>query len=401
MIQNCNKYLKKLCLEIPERSVGSEGNREATRFFRETAASFGWEVESTEFNALDWEETGAELSIENQFYQVFPSPYSHGVEIQAELLTASTLQELEGLDCTNKLLLLSGELCREQLMPKNFVFYNPERHQQIISLLEEKKPSAILCSTSRNAALAGGVYPFPLIEDGDFEIPSVYLTEEEGIKLISQRGKEALLCSRARRIPGLGYNVVARKGNHPDRRVVITAHIDAKKGTPGAIDNGTGVIILLLLAEYLRDYSGDTTLELVAFNGEDYFAASGQMVYLEQNRDRFDEMILNINIDGAGYHQGLSAFSFFEVKEEVKSRMLDVLKTFAGITEGAQWVQGDHSIFIQQGIPAIAVSSKWFIDHIDQQEITHTPKDNPGIVDCHKVVEIAEAIQQLILKDEI
>jgi len=401
MIQTCNKYLKKLCLDITERSVGSEGNREATRFFRETADSFGWDVESTEFNALDWEETGAELSIENQFYQVFPSPYSHGMEVGAELLSARTLQELEEVDCIGKLLLLSGELCREQLMPKNFVFYNPERHQQIISLLEEKKPSAILCSTSRNAALAGGVYPFPLIEDGDFEIPSVFLTEEEGIKLISQRGKDALLCSRARRIPGLGYNVVARKGNNPDRRMVVTAHIDAKKGTPGAIDNGTGVIILLLLAEYLGDYSGDTTLELVAFNGEDYYAASGQMVYLEQNKDRFDEMILNINIDGAGYHQGLSAFSFFDVKEEAKSGMLDVLKTFAGITEGAQWVQGDHSIFIQQGIPAVAVSSKWFIEHIDQQEITHTPKDNPGIVDCFKVVEIAEAIQQLILNSVI
>ena len=62
---------------------------------------------------------------------------------------------------------------------------------------------------------------------------------------------------------------------------------------------------------------------------------------------------------------------------------------------GFQWFQGDHSIFIQQGVPAIAVSSQWFIDNIDQQEITHTPKDNPSIVDCQKVVEIAEAIYQL------
>ena len=153
MIQTCKKYLIKICLDIPERSVGSEGNREATQFFRETAASFGWEVESTGFEALDWEEKGAEFSIENQFYQVFPSPYSRGAEIQAELLAASTLMELEDLDCTGKLLLLFGDLCREQLMPKNFVFYNPERHKQIISLLEEKSPSAILCSTSRNAAL--------------------------------------------------------------------------------------------------------------------------------------------------------------------------------------------------------------------------------------------------------
>ena len=67
-----------------------------------------------------------------------------------------------------------------------------------------------------------------------------------------------------------------------------------------------------------------------------------------------------------------------------------------GITEGIQWPQGDHSIFVQQGCPAIAVSSKWFIDHMDSQAITHTPKDNAGIVDCRKVVEIAEALNWLV-----
>ncbi|MBK9392004.1 MAG: M28 family peptidase [Bacteroidetes bacterium] len=34
--------------------------------------------------------------------------------------------------------------------------------------------------------------------------------------------------------------------------MVVTAHIDAKKGTPGAIDNATGVIVLLLLSELQR-----------------------------------------------------------------------------------------------------------------------------------------------------
>ena len=88
------------------------------------------------------------------------------------------------------------------LMPKNFVFYNPEEHQKIIALLEKGEPKAIICATGRNAALAGGVYPFPLIEDGDFNIPSVYMTEEEGKKLIQYAGKNIFLESRSRRIPG-------------------------------------------------------------------------------------------------------------------------------------------------------------------------------------------------------
>lgn len=396
MIKTCQEYLHKLCLEIPERPVGSEGNRQATKFFRDILTSFDWEIDSTLFDAMDWRENGATLTVENQNYQVFPSPYSIGCDYYGELIAAGTIQDLEEIECSDKILLLFGELTCEQLMPKNFVFFNPEQHQKIIALLEKKRPAAILSATSRNASLAGGVYPFPLIEDGDFEIPSVYLTDKEGQKLIRMAGNKALLVSRCMRVPGIGYNITGKLGKKSRKRIVITAHIDAKKGTPGAIDNATGVIILMLLAELLREYSGDPEIELVAFNGEDYFAASGQMIYLDQNQNRFDDIILNINIDGAGYHQGSSAFSFFDLNNGVKTQVLNVLEGFEGITEGAQWVQGDHSIFIQQNVPAIAVSSSWFIDHIDEQDITHTPKDHPDIVNCQKVVEIAEVISIII-----
>lgn len=61
------------------------------------------------------------------------------------------------------------------------------------------------------------------------------------------------------------------------------------------------------------------------------------------------------------------------------------------------WYQGDHSIFVQYGHPAIAVTSQWFLENMTSQEITHTPKDNPEIVDCKKLCEIALALTELIL----
>ena len=83
-------------------------------------------------------------------------------------------------------------------------------------------------------------------------------------------------------------------------------------------------------------------------------------------------------------------------RNELERNAREVIGRFDGITEGAQWVQGDHSIFIQMGCPAIAVSSQWFVEHVDSQDITHTPKDNPEIVDCRKLVVIARALNQLI-----
>lgn len=396
LYQKSLSYLEKFCKEIPERCVGSEGNRMATDFFQKEISSFGWETEMQEFDAIDWKDEGATLQAGDLKFEVFVSPYSLGCTVEEQLVSASSIEELEQKDIKGKVLLLHGRIAKEQIMPKNFVFYNPEEHKKIIALLEKNNPKAIITATGRNPALAGGVYPFPLIEDGDFDIPSVYMTAEEGEKLLSVVGKTVVLKSISKRIPGKGYNVVARKGKPSTERIVITAHIDAKKGTPGAIDNATGVIVLLLLAKLLQDYNGNRLIEIVALNGEDYYAVPGQMLYIRENQNRFDEILFNINIDGAGYKEGKSAFSFYGLPEEIKKKAKKVLKKFNGIKEGVQWPQGDHSIFIQNGCPAIAVSSEWFTENIASQEITHTPKDDIEIVDCRKLVEIAEALNLLI-----
>jgi len=389
-------YLEKLCSGIPERCVGSEGNRQATAFFANRLTELGWNVEAQEFNAIDWKEEGTELLIDKTRFQALASPYSKGCEARAILASAGSLAELESGSFTDKIILLHSEIASEQLMPKNFVFYNPEHHQKIVSLLENSGARALICATGRNTALAGGVYPFPLIEDGDFDIPSVYMTEEEGEKLLRHDGREVYLRSVAERIPAKGYNVAGIKGSPGTERVVITAHIDAKKGSPGAIDNATGIVVLLLLAELLKDYDGNKTIELVAFNGEDYYAVPGQMAYITKNHDRFDDILLNINIDGAGFKEGKTAFSLFGLPDNLLKKARETFGNHPDFVEGPQWPQGDHSIFVQYGRPAIAITSQWFIENMETQDITHTPKDNPGIVDCRKPVAIAEALQDFI-----
>src|SRR6056297_1121202 len=196
----CKKYLSKFCVEIEDRSVGSPGNRATTDFIEKKLKSLGWQTKKEEFTAIDWEEKGTFLSYNNSSFKVLPSPYSLPCNTKEELIAANSLQELTQITIKDKLLLLHGDIAKEQLMPKNFVFYNPKEHQKIISLLEKGEPQAIICATSKNSALAGGVYPFPMIEDGDFDIPSVYMTAEEGAKLSSFIGKTLNLKSNSKRI---------------------------------------------------------------------------------------------------------------------------------------------------------------------------------------------------------
>jgi len=394
--ERCIEYMNKLCIKIAERVVGSEGNRQASDYFEKKLNFFGWQTISQEFSAIDWKNGGAVLQVNNQDYRVKVSPYSLGFQGTSQLKSVSMISELENGNFKDKILLIHGELAKEQLMPKNFVFYNPEEHQRIVAAIEKSGASAIICATNRNTSLAGGVYPFPLIEDGDFDIPSVYMTEEESKKIISFVGKNVSLKISSKRISSYGYNVVGSIGAVGNKRIVVTAHIDSKKGTPGATDNATGITVLLILAELLQNYDGNKQIELVAFNGEDYYAVPGQMKYIEENKGKFESILLNINIDGAAYEQGKTTFSFFDLPEKLKNLALSSIKDYQNVKEGVQWEQGDHSIFLQHDIPAIAVSSEWFTESDKSQDITHTKKDNIGIVDIDKIIEIVDILINII-----
>jgi len=391
------EHIHMLCSVIPERRVGGEGNRQATGYVKKEFVKSGWITEETVLGVMDWKTSGASLKCGTELFEVSSSPYSKGCLVRGELVPAETVEELEKADISGKIVFLHGQIAKGQIMPKNFVFYNPEEHKRIISALERGNPRAIISATGRDSAIAGGAYPFPMFEDGDFDIPSVYMKDTEGEKLIACSGKVVTLESGAERIPETALNVIARKEGKTNKRIAVTAHIDAKIGTQGAIDNATGVAVLMLLAELMKDYKGNYSIELVAFNGEDYYAVPGQMKYIEQNQGMFDQIVLNINIDGAGYKEGPSCFSAFNLPGHIRGKLDAIFKSHQDIVEGKPWVQGDHSIFVRFGCPAIAVSSEWFIDHMDDQDITHTPKDDPGIVNYERIPECALAIKELIV----
>lgn len=396
VIQRAKTHLQVLCSEIGERRVGSEANRQSTAYAEKVLKQFGWHTETTKLSVIDWHTDGASLISRGKSFEVFSSHYSTGCSEEGELIAISTVDELEKTSIQGKIVLLHGSIAAEQIAPKNFPFWNPDEHQHLIALLEKGAPKALICATERNAAVAGGVYPFPMFEDGDFDIPSVFMKDTEGERFLSEAGQSVKLVSQAVRIPEIAYNVVA--GTTSGKRIVITAHNDTKIGTPGAIDNGTGVTIVLLLAELLTENSCPYPIELVVFNGEDYYGAPGQVKYIEQNDGRFGDILLNINIDGAGYHEGPSCFSPFGLTHEMQSALQEIIAATPEIVEGLPWYQGDHSVFLQQGCAAIAVSSHWFIEHMESQEITHTPKDNQDIVDYERVAECALAIAGFLNK---
>lgn len=387
-------YLETLCSVVPNRRTGSPGNRAAVDLFADTVRGYGYEVDATPFECLDHIRGGVSLTRERETFEVQISPYSLGCDVVGPLVAASTVEELAHTECAGKILMIDGPLCAEQLAPKNYVFYNPERHQRIIALLEGRDPAAIITATGKNPEIAGALEPFPLIVDGDFDIPNVFCSEATGDSLAEAEGDTFRLKIDARRLPSKACNVVARRDGKSAAKIVFTAHIDAYEGSPGAIDNASGTVVMLLLAELLSNRGGGLGIEIVALNGEDHYSAGGQLDYLERFGGELEGVLLALNIDGVGYVRGRSAYSFYGCSPEIENHAQGVFGSSNELVQGDPWFSGDHMLFAQAEIPSISFTSEHAADLM--RTVVHTALDNPTLVEANRLVRLARALDRFV-----
>jgi aminopeptidase YwaD len=393
MTARARTHLGRLCADLPHRAVGSVYNRQATDYFAEVMRSLDWETRTPEFPCIDWTHGEVRLLAGGERYTAYPSPYTLGCNLHAPLAVVDNLDSLRQLDLHGKIVLLRGELTRSQLAPKDFPFYSIEEHAEIIRRLEGGGTAAVIAATGRDLVMVGNLYPFPIFEDGNINVPSAFITDVDGERLAGHAGQKIELGIPAERSPSRGVNVNASKGAIGGRRVVC-AHIDSKLGTPGANDNASGAVTLLLLAELLRDYDGEQGIELVALNGEDHYSAAGELLYLSENQGRLGEIAVAINLDDVGYIKGKNAYSFYGCPDELADHARRVFAAHPDLVEGEPWYQSDHMIFVQNGVPAMAVTSDRFMEMMES--ITHTADDTLDKVYAHRLVKLALALRDLL-----
>ncbi len=359
------QIVAELCKDASGRPTGSKANQQAAAYSRHQLHAMGYQVRLDRFPCMDWQDLGSVLNAGGDAVPVQTSPYAPSGQASGIVEKASSLGELKRLRRRNAVIAVSGELTREPLMPKNFPFYNPDEHREIISLLEALEPQAVIAVTS-------SAKPVTVFEDGDLTFPSVTVCEEHAEALLSRTPARAELIVRTRSASSEGANCIALKDTGAAERIVICAHIDTHRGSPGALDNAAGVSVVLASAALLREYRGPFNLEFVLFNGEDYYSNPGEQLYVAQNRERFSSVALAVNIDGAGYRAGRTACTCYQCDEHLSAALAELVRSEPDCVLGAPWYESDHSLFIQHGCPAAAMTSEMLEEVMT---VTHTPMD--------------------------
>lgn len=380
-------------ITIP-RAVGTAGNQKVTALVKEQLEQNGYEVTNLPFQCMVWEDAESWIEWDSRKQSVSVSPYSKTFDGEGTAQAVSSVEALADLSCEESIVFLTGELSAESLQPKDYPFYYPDEHKRIIDLLESKKPLAVIAVTGKDAL--SGMEPFPMFDDGNFEIPSGYLSinDFEAIRNLVIGNRVYLrLDSRCTKVQS-GQLYAEKKAQNAKGKIVIGGHMDTKNHTVGALDNAAGVVTLLKTAEKVT--AGNYDIGIVPFNSEEYFGADGELAYLGKVQADGDNVVLFINIDSVGHIGSKAAVSLYNISEEMTELINGMIAEREDVVIGEPWYAGDHAAFAFRGVPCIAVtSSDIFAGGLND---THTMRDTIDTVDVKLISETASFLTDVVGK---
>lgn len=386
-------HLHELAGTIGARPTGSPAGGHAEAYVADVLERHGWTVERQPFACLDWVPGPALVRADGRDWEAVPSPWGPACDVRGPRIAVDRVETLEAADMAGRVVIVHGSLTEEALFPLHFPFLTVEEHRRIARALEANPPLAVI------AASPDEVRPVPWIEDGDLDVPVATVSRSDGERLAAGSGAVAVRIEAERR-PSQAANVLARPPSHGARsadadlpRVVVTAHLDTKPGTPGALDNAAGVAALLALAGVAHEAPPDRIVEIALLNGEDHYAAPGQVRYLQDAELSNVRMV--VNCDGVGLVGSPVGVATMGASAELERAVTKLRASHPWIEALPPWPQGDHMPFVAAGVPALAMTSTRIFEEIERR--VHTPSDTVDGVDPRSVAAtvrfVAEALR--------
>ncbi len=176
-------------------------------------------------------------------------------------------------------------------------------------------------------------------------------------------------------------NVIATlPGDDPSTNAIfiLCAHYDTVINSPGANDDGSGVVAILTIAEILSKYSFNHTIQFIVFSGEEV-GTYGSFHYARDAYNRGDNIIAVLNLDIIGYAettQGGRILRYFheepstwiaEYAQTISTKYLNIIDMT--VENLPNYPGADNQAFVDYGYDGV-----WIAQH-DPNRVGHSPDD--------------------------
>lgn len=293
------KRIQHIAKQIGNRVVATDEEHEAARYMSNQMEKAGLSVQMEEFPALGWRVEAAHLQVNTggKWRQSACHPLSHSPNtpkdgITAPLVNLGTASEAEMADVD----------CEDRI---GFVF----------GLLGDE-PSKLrrLCDSGLAAVLfVDECLPMPWVVHAGMPagwidlltVPAATVAYTEAWEIAQMSDPTARLIVRGERFEGKSHNVVGSfQAQNPDLPpLVLTCHHDSVTLGEGAEDNGSGMSVLLAVAEALGKGKPPRPIKLISCGWEENLS-EGSRQYVAADLQRAENTGLVINIDSVGAWMG-------------------------------------------------------------------------------------------------
>ncbi|KYK22082.1 hypothetical protein AYK21_00260 [Thermoplasmatales archaeon SG8-52-2] len=164
-----------------------------------------------------------------------------------------------------------------------------------------------------------------------------------------------------------------------DAIIIISAHYDTVKDSPGANDDGSGVAAVLAIAELLSNYSLRHDVCFIAFSGEEV-GTYGSYLYAKEAYESKENIyaVLNVDIIGGAqneYGGGIIRFSHMERSSWIVEFSSNISHKYSDLIELRiedipNYRGADNQAFVDYGYDGV-----WIAEH-DPGIGVHSPNDN-------------------------
>jgi hypothetical protein len=212
---------------------------------------------------------------------------------------------------------------------------------------------------------------------------------------------------------------------HAEEIVVVGAHYDSVRGSPGANDNASGVAVLLELAQRAAAVPRERTLRFLAFANEEppHFQTRemGSLVYAERSLARAERVVAMLSLESLGFYSDVRGsqrypagfgllypsrgnFVAFVTNPQSRGLARRAIAAFRGshaavATEGVAapaFIPGvawsDHWAFWAHGVPAIMVTDT----AVFRDPHYHTLRDTPERLDYARMASVVDGLEAVI-----
>jgi len=214
-----------------------------------------------------------------------------------------------------------------------------------------------------------------------------------------------------------------RGERQPQEIVVIGAHYDSVRGSPGANDNGSGVAAILELSRLFINHKPAKTVRFVAFVNEEppFFLSRkmGSRIYAARSRKKTEKIIAMISVETIGYYSEtpgsqdypfplnffypdradfigfVSNFRYYNLMKKSLNYFRKHSEFPAQGVAAPVWLTGvgwsDHWSFWREGYPAIMVTDTAFFRY----DYYHTALDTPEKLAYDKMAKVVTGLYEV------